>query len=351
MIAEYNQKATVQDLCTWAEVPRSSFHYSAHPGPRGMKASTHTRIGDGLVENSLVVEQIRAILQMDYCVYGYAVMTQELKGLEYLINKKKVYRLMKESHLLCGRRIKAQGKRQWVSHRRIKAARPLEYLCLDIKYVWVQGDNRHYYQLSVIDVFSRRILCWIFQRNIRQQDVVALMRSLDLRFGLKGVIIRNDNGSQFIAHSVRETLRQMEARQEFTHVATPEENAYIEAFHSIQQRELMDRFTFSSFYDTKQHIGKYMYWYNHIRRHGAIGWITPTQKWEQGLSWLTVRPPSAPASADLSRPDQDYALWAASASYSLDKADEPGYLCLTGYQEKNDLVANHLKKSVQLIRG
>jgi hypothetical protein len=33
MIAEYNQKATVQDLCTWAEVPRSSFHYSAHPGP------------------------------------------------------------------------------------------------------------------------------------------------------------------------------------------------------------------------------------------------------------------------------------------------------------------------------
>jgi transposase InsO family protein len=77
------------------------------------------------------------------------------------------------------------------------------------------------------------------------------MRGLDLRFGLKGVIIRNDNGSQFIAYSVRETLKQMEAHQEFTHVAKPEENAYIEAFHSIQQRELMDRFTFSSFYDAK----------------------------------------------------------------------------------------------------
>jgi putative transposase len=159
------------------------------------------------------------------------------------------------------------------------------------------------------------------------------------------------DGSQFIAYSVRETLQQMEARQEFTHVATPEENAYIEAFHSIQQRELVDRFTFSSFYDAKQHIRKYMHWYNHVRRHGAIGWITPMQKWKQGLSWLTVRPPSAPASADLSRPDQDFALWEASASYSLDKADETGYLRLDGYQEKQHLVANHFRKTVQLMGG
>ncbi len=47
----------------------------------------------------------------------------------------------------------------------------------------------------------------------------------------------------------------------------------------------------------------------------------------------------------------DYALWEASASYSLDKAEEPGYLCLTGYQEKHDLVVNHFMKNVQLIGG
>jgi hypothetical protein len=53
----------------------------------------------------------------------------------------------------------------------------------------------------------------------------------------------------------------------------------------------------------------------------------------------------------LSRPDQDYALWAASASYSLDKADEPGYLCLNSYQEKDYLVANHLEKKCPANRG
>lgn len=252
-----------------------------HPGSRGMKASAHTPIGDGIVTNEQVVDQMRAILVMDYCTYGYQVMTRELQSLEYVINKKKVYRLMKEHHLLCGRKIKTQGQRTFVRFRRISAQHPLEYLCLDIKYVWVHGEERNYYQLAIMDVYSRRILCWILQSNIKQKDVMGLLRGLDLRFGLKGVFIRNDNGSQFIAHKVRQLLQEMEARQEFTHVATPEENAYIEAFHSIEQHELMDRHCFSSYYDAKQHIDKYMSWYNFKRKHGAIGFISPMEKWEE----------------------------------------------------------------------
>jgi len=308
MITRYQEQAPVQELCKWAAVSKSSFHYKSHPGPRGMKASLYTPIGGGLVENTHVVEQIRAVLGMDYCTYGYQAMTVELKSMEYEINKKKVYRLMKENHLLCGKRIKTQGKRTFVKFRRIQASRPMEYLCLDIKYVWVEGERRWYYQLAIMDVFSRKIIGWLFQRSIRQTDVVRLMRRLDLQFGLKGVIIRNDNGSQFIAHQVRQTLQALEARQEFTHVATPEENAYIEAFHSIQQRELMDRFTFSSYFDAKQHIEKYMYWYNNVRRHGALKGFTPAEKWAQGWACYPVRQANAWAQEDVSRPS-DFEKW------------------------------------------
>ena len=351
MIAQFKDKVSMEKLCIWAGVAKSSVYYLTRPGHRGVRPSTHTMVADiGLVENSLVVEQIRAVLSMDYCVYGYRKMTEELKDMEYRINHKKVYRLMKENQLLSVKRITVQGKRKWVKHRRIGAKKPMEYLCLDIKYVWVEGDCRWYYQLAIMDVFSRRILCWIFQRSVRSTDVVALMRWLDLRFGLKGVIIRNDNGSQFIAHKVREVLQSLEAQQEFTHVATPEENAYIEAFHSIQQRELMDRHHFSSYYDAKQHIEKYMYWYNCKRKHGGIGYITPMQKWAQGFSWPTVRPQSVPGTEDLSGPDsQD--VREGSALYSLDKYNEPAYLRLTGDQDIDHLVANHFEKSVQFIGG
>ena len=49
-------------------------------------------------------------------------------------------------------------------------------------------------------------------------------RRIQQQYGIKGVTIRNDNGSQFIANSVKQYLRAAEANQKFTHVATPEEN-------------------------------------------------------------------------------------------------------------------------------
>jgi hypothetical protein len=56
-------------------------------------------------------------------------------------------------------------------------------------------------------------------------------------YGLKGDLVRKDNGSQFIANMVRQYLRSLKAHQEYTHIATPKENSNIEEFHSILDRE------------------------------------------------------------------------------------------------------------------
>ncbi|GAA4442039.1 hypothetical protein GCM10023091_28160 [Ravibacter arvi] len=37
-------------------------------------------------------------------------------------------------------------------------------------------------------------------------------------------------------------------RQEFTHLATPKENSYNEAFHSILEREVIERNEFAIYY-------------------------------------------------------------------------------------------------------
>lgn len=350
MIAGYRDRARLEDLCKWAGVARSSFHYRPHPGPRGKRASTHTpRYGEPVC-NTLVVSAIRDVLENEFCVYGYRMMTWELRAQGYEINAKKVYRLMAQERLLFGKRIRTQGERNWVKFRRIEATTIMEYLSLDIKHVWVHGDSRWYYQLSIMDIYSRRILGWIFQRSVRHKDVIALMRILDLRYGLKGVYIRNDNGSQFIAGKVRQALKEMEAVQEFTHVATPEENSYIEAFHSIQQRELMDRHTFHSYDEAKRQIEDYMCWYNCKRRHGALKGKTPMEKWVQGFSCPPSKPPIEPGSGAWSRPDATEANQPrASASYSLDQAPEPADLCLGGDQLDSTSLAQPKRKTVQLL--
>lgn len=93
--------------------------------------------------------------------------------------------------------------------------------------------------------------------------------------------VRNDNGSQFIANDVRQFLQSAEAKQEFTHIAAPQENACIEAYHSIVQHEVVERFEFASYYETLQTLKAYVDFYNNRRIHRGIGCKTPQRMWDE----------------------------------------------------------------------
>ena len=346
-------KVPVQQLARWAKLPRSTYYYKAHPGPRGKQASTHTLHQESLVSNDEVIEKIRSIISGPYNAYGYQMVNAELRDMGYLINKKKTYRLMDENNLLLGKVIRCSGKRKWVQFRKIQSSKPMEYLCLDIKYVWVQGEGRWYYLLSIMDVFSRKILHWIFQKSVRKLDVINMFRWLHDCFNLKGVIIRNDNGSQFLANQVRNFLIQLEAQQEFTHVATPEENSYIEAFHSILQRELIDRYEFSSYYEAKLHVEQYMQWYNYVRKHKRIGRITPHQKWKTGFSCSTDKQRDQVYAQGMSRPNDSFKNQTQNHSLvtSLDIPGADTYFCLDVEQENRQALHILNKDFVQTLGG
>lgn len=199
----------------------------------------------------------------------------------WIINDKKVYRLMGEHHLLFNTRIRARpGRRDFVRFRGIKADRPLQYLCMDIKYVHIHGQGRNALLLTVMDVFTRRALIHTLRFNIRKGDVLVMLSLLLLEYRPEGMVLRNDNGSQFIAAVVRQFLREKGTYQEFTHVATPEENAYIEALHSNLQREVIERFEFDSIYHAQMVFNRYFTWYNDKRRHGSLGRVAPNVVWE-----------------------------------------------------------------------
>ena len=65
---------------------------------KGIKPSTQSVNRDGeLIENGQVVKDIEQTLSQEFCCYGYKNMTAELRELGWIINHKKVYRLMKEA--------------------------------------------------------------------------------------------------------------------------------------------------------------------------------------------------------------------------------------------------------------
>lgn len=328
-------------------LPRSIYYYQPSNGIKGVKPSQTTIKRDGtIVMNEIVVDDIKKILSDEFVCYGYQNVTAELKNMDYIINHKKVYRLMNEHQLLLGKAIQTQGKREWVKFRKINATKPMEYLCWDIKYVWVPDERKNYYLLSLMDVYSRRILDWIFQSSVRKIDVIKMISRVNLAHGLKGVTVRNDNGSQFIANKVRHYLRTLDAHQEFTHIATPEENAYIEAFHSIFDREVVRRFELASFYEAKLTISAYMNFYNNKRRHGSLGRKSPIEKWNEFFwSSSSDKPQTAQVLEEMSRASalQDARItldiFGNTANFATQKMNDN--------EDYNNL--NSFKKNVQLI--
>lgn len=161
---------TKQDLLVWSGVPRSSFYYKRGEGNRGRKPSEMTVTQEGeLVENKVVLKDVEAILQQEFCCYGYKNVWDDLKEMGYIINYKKVYRLMKVHNLLFNRKIGSIGvPRQFVRFRKIRAEKPLEHLCMDIKYIHIHGAQRNALLLTVIDAFSRKVLTHMLRFNIKR---------------------------------------------------------------------------------------------------------------------------------------------------------------------------------------
>lgn len=93
--------------------------------------------------------------------------------------------------------------------------------------------------------------------SIKKGDVLVMLSLMLLEYNTESMTIRNDNGSQFIAIAVRSFLKEKGVLQEFSHVATPEYNACIEALHSNLQRKVIDRFEFDSTYHAQLIIDRY----------------------------------------------------------------------------------------------
>lgn len=278
-----NKGTSTCKLLRWSEVSHSSFYYKRSGGKKGIKRSTHSVNQHGeLFENTVVIQDIEKTLHQEFCCYGYRNMAGELKEMGWVINHKKVYRLMKEHKLLYGGRIRPEPfKRNFIRYRTPGAERPLQYLSMDIKYVHIHGWRRNVFLLTVMDIYSRKVLIHMLKTSIKKGDVLVMLSLMLMEYKTEGMSLRNDNGSQFIATAVRQFLKEKGISQEFSHVATPEDNAYIEALHSNLQREVIDRFEFDSIYHAQMIIDRYYRWYNQKRRHGSLKGRTPQSVYNQ----------------------------------------------------------------------
>ena len=347
----YSQQATHGQLCRWLSMPRSTSYYRSSGNKRGCKPSTHTPMQSGeLVNNEQVVDDlIHEVFGQEFNRYGYQLSNEELRSLGYIINPKKTYRLMAENGLLLERSGRSKITRRWVKWRKIKDAKPLEYICMDIKYVYIHGARRNAYLLCIMDVGTRTVLGWSLRFSMKHTDVILCLHAALSEFHLRPeeIILRTDNGSQFIANGLRNYCKSHNLSQEFTHVATPEENAYVESLFSCIQREVINRYEFESLYHAREVFKRYFNWHNNGRRRHALKRKSPIEYWNTVFDCHPVKPPSALSGGFVKGDDTDKKIKNTSSLVLPLTNSERGLSLLN--QDDKENVLNLFEKSVQEI--
>ena len=103
---------------------------------------------------------------------------------------------------------------------------------------------------------------------------------------IKNVRIRSDNFTRNVSRIVELFLSSSNIAHERIHPATPKEDAQIESFNSILEKEVIRRFEFSSFEDADNTISRFIEFYNSERLHSAIDYRTPMEvyeKWKENI--------------------------------------------------------------------
>lgn len=284
---QYNSQGLLRDKALIITgVSKHQYYYHAKGTKQGLKPSLYTSTVFGKkVENIEIVSIIKEMHSNPDTQYGYIKMTYALKTKGYIINKKKVYRLMKE-HQLLGKRYTNKTK-TYAKYRKVLPEKPLHILEMDIKFVWVEQSKRHAYILSIIDTFTRMQLYYTVALSITKKEVKQAWEHIieqhlqpnDCLNDTINIEIRNDNDKRFSAKLVREFFKENHLNQVFTHPYTPQENGHIESFHAILSNHLKP-YTFWSLEELEQNLILFYEQYNNTRIHGSIAYTSPRTFWD-----------------------------------------------------------------------
>lgn len=270
------------------------YHQSSCGKNRGRPKTTHTlkKVSSAKIsvnDNDVIAEMIGIDSDPDLRC-GARRMTFQLHLLGYVINRKKVARLMKENGLT--KKGRKQAKKTYARYRIVTPIEPLVVLEMDIKQVWIVRDRRSAYILTVLDTFTRETLAWIVSFSITSREVKLIWNYIIIDHlepaGMASrairVEIRNDGGPQFAAKIVQEYFDHNGLHQVFTHPYTPQENGHIESFHSILSASI-DR-EYLDIVELENRLHRFYYMYNHKRTHTGTMGLPPAifkRAWENDL--------------------------------------------------------------------
>ena len=225
----------------------------------------------------LAAQEKQAILDFhqEHPLDGYRRLTfMMLDANVVAVSPSSVYRVLQEAGVLQKHNVKSSSKGTGF----VQPLRPHEHWHVDVSYINIAGT--FYYLCSILDGCSRYIVHWEIRATMLESEVETIIQRAREKFPGATPRIISDNGPQFLAKDFKEFIRICG----MTHVKTspyyPQSNGKIERFHRTIKGDCIRTQTPLSQEDAVRVVTGYVGYYNGVRLHSAIGYVTPKDKLE-----------------------------------------------------------------------
>jgi len=224
-------------------------------------------------------------LALKYRYQGYRYITRLLKREGWIVNHKRVLRILREDNLLSLRR------RRFVTTtdsdhdfpvypnlaRRLRPNAPDQLWVADITYIRLQREFT--YLAVILDVYSRRVVGWSLGRRLDStlaQD--ALKLAVKVRQPRPGLIHHSDRGVQYACRDYIHLLKQAGMEVSMSRAGNPYDNAFAESFMKTLKVEEVDGRRYRDLEHASSSIGTFIdEFYNVERLHSALDYLSPVE--------------------------------------------------------------------------
>ncbi|TVW62097.1 IS3 family transposase, partial [Streptococcus pneumoniae] len=218
--------------------------------------------------------------------YGYRRIHLELRNRGFVVNHKKVQRLMRilglTARIRCKRKYSSyQGeigkKAENLIQRQFEASRPMEKCYTDVTEFAIPNSTQKLYLSPVLDGFNSEIIAYHLSTSPNLEQVQTMLEQAFKEKHYENTILHSDQGWQYQHDSYHRFLESKGIQASMSRKGNSPDNGMMESFFGILKSEMFYGYekSFRSLENLEQAIVDYIDYYNNKRIQVKLKGLSP----------------------------------------------------------------------------
>jgi transposase InsO family protein len=230
-----------------------------------------------------IVDDVIDVFKLSRNNYGTRKIRKELEKRKLIASRRRIGRIMQANGLVSNYTV-AQYKVQRISvnrelvenkvNREFDNRDLLEVVVSDLTYVRVNGQWN--YVCLIWDLYNREIIG--YSAGPRKTALLVYRAFSTIKYDLNRIgIFHTDRGSEFKNNVIEGIIETFDIQRSLSKAGCPYDNAVAEAAFKVFKVEFVYPNVFESINQLKLELVDYINWYNNIRIHSTLGYLTPIE--------------------------------------------------------------------------